>query len=148
MSFEPTSGLPKYRNKLVTGWLETVELPEWRIQGLTAKLDTGARSSALHVEALRHEGDGWVRFDVVLEPAEVQRRHVHARIVRESRVRSSTGHFTQRVFVRTTLRLGSLEREIELSLVDREQMQYRMLVGRTSLKGVLVNPSRRHLLVR
>jgi hypothetical protein len=144
---EQPPSAPKLRTKLVVGWLESVELPEWRISDLTAKLDTGARSSALHVEALRHEGDGWVRFDVVLEPA-TELRHVRARIVREGRVRSSTGHFSHRVFVRTVLRLGELEREIELSLVDREQMQYRMLVGRTSLKGVLVNPSRRHLLGR
>lgn len=148
MATDPGSSASRWSKKLVAGWLESVDLPEWRIYGIVAKLDTGARSSALHVEALRHEVEGWVRFDVVLDPAAGQRRHVRARIVREGRVRSSTGHFTQRVFVRTRLRLGALERDVELSLVDREQMQYRMLVGRTSLKGVLVNPSRRHLLGR
>lgn len=133
--------------KPVAGWIETVDLPDLRVFGLRAKLDTGAKSSALHVEHLVPLGTRRVRFDVIVEMQGKRRvRHVEAAVSRRSRVRSSNGEYSHRVFIKTRMRLGDVEREIELSLVDRERMLHRMLVGRTSLKGILVDPSRRHLL--
>jgi hypothetical protein len=64
-------------------------------------------------------------------------------------VKPSSGDVQTRLFVATTLRIGTIEREIELSLVDREKMIYRLLVGRTAIgSGVLVDPSRRYVLTR
>lgn len=135
------------RAKPVAGWIETIDLPGLRVYGLRAKLDTGAKSSALHVEHMVSLPGGHVRFDVILESGGKHRvRHVEARVTRRSRVRSSNGEYSVRVFIQTLLRIGSLQREIELSLVDRERMLHRMLLGRTSLKGILVDPARRHLL--
>jgi len=130
--------------KLVAGWLEHIDLPDLKVFGLRAKLDTGAKSSALHVDRLRYISPKRVAFDVVLDNERV--RHLEARVERISRVKSSNGHFDKRVFIRTRLRMGPIEREIDVSLVDREKMLHRMLLGRTSLGGVLVNPTRRHLL--
>lgn len=130
---------------VVIGWTEYVDLPDWGIKDLRAKIDTGARSSALHVENIQELPRDFVRFDVVLHRAHRDRRiHVRARISRRGRVRSSTGHQTLRIFVETTLRLGPVERQIEVSLVDRKKMIHRMLLGREALKGpFLIDVDRR-----
>jgi hypothetical protein len=136
--------------KILIGWNESVDLPEWGIKRLGAKIDTGARSSALHVEDLVPLTRGRVRFRVVVH-REHRDRHVPvvARVSRRARVRSSNGEFETRYFVKTTMRLGAVEKEIEMSLVDRGKMVHRMLVGRTALAGdFLVDVSRRHLLDR
>lgn len=129
------------------GWSEAVDLPDWGISGLRAKSDTGARTSALHVENIVLRPRGVVRFDVILSRRRRHRRvRVEARVTRRGRVRSSTGHYATRLFVTTTLRVGSVERQVELSLVDREKMIYRMLLGRTALEGLLVDPMHRNVL--
>lgn len=121
---------------VLIGWNEYVDLPDWGVRGLRAKVDTGARSSALHVEHIRELPRGRVRFDVILDRRKSHRRvHVETRIRRRARVRSSTGQYTQRIFVATRLVLGPVEREIEVSLVDRGPMIFRMLLGRTALAG-------------
>lgn len=112
-------------------------------------MDTGARTSALHVEDLRVlPGGRRVRFDVVLSRRrEDDRIEVIAPIAKWARVRSSTGEYVQRCFVRTTMRLGPVTREIEISLVSRERMLYRMLIGRTALeRHFVVDVSRRKAL--
>jgi hypothetical protein len=120
----------------VIGWTEYVDLPEWGIRGLRAKVDTGARTSALHVENVEELPGGRVRFEVVLHRRSRDRRvRVEARVQRRGRVRSSSGHFTTRVFVATRLRLGPHEHPIELNLVEREHMIHRMLLGRSALAG-------------
>jgi hypothetical protein len=75
----------------------------------------------------------------------LRRVRVEAKIARRSTVRSSSGQLEQRIFVRTTMVLGAVEREIEVSLTGRGSMRYRMLLGRTALKGVfVVDPARRY----
>lgn len=130
---------------VVIGWTELVDLPEWEVSRLRAKVDTGARTSALHVENVEELPRGLVRFDIVLHRRIRDRRvHVQTHIRRRGRVRSSTGHMTERIFVATMLRLGPIEKEIEVSLVEREKMIYRMLLGRSALTGpILVDVSRR-----
>jgi len=133
---------------LVIGVTEYVDIPAWRILRLRAKIDTGARSSALHVENIRELGADRVRFDVRLSRSESQRRvTVEARIARRGQVRPSSGELTVRIFVAVKVRIGPVEREIELSLVDRGRMIFRMLIGRSALAhAFLVDPSRRYLL--
>lgn len=141
---------PLARNEpaLIIGSAEFVDLPAWGIRRLRAKVDTGARSSALHVENIKEIDGGRVRFDVRLHRKKSDRRiHVIAHISRRGRVRSSSGQVELRLFVSTLLRMGPFEREVELSLVDREKMIYRMLLGRTALAhGFLVDPGRRYVL--
>ena len=130
--------------RITVGWNEWVALPAWRIAALRAKVDTGARTSALHVDNITPLPDGQVRFDIVVSDAG-RRTHVVAPVSRTGRVRSSTGHTALRYFVTARVRLGPIEREVELSLVDRSSMRFRMLLGRTALSGLLVDPVRARL---
>ncbi len=136
-----------HRTQTLIGWNELVDLPDWSIRRLRGKIDTGARSSALHVTNLTPLPNGRVAFDVVLDRRRAhRRRHVIAPVSRIGRVRSSTGRYTRRYFVKTTLVLGGVEKTIEISLVDREQMLFRMLLGRTALAhDFLIDPARRHV---
>ena len=136
-------------DEIVAGWRERVDLPDWNITRLPAKLDTGARTSALHVDNLRALPGGVVSFDVVLSRRRSDRRvHVEAPVVRTTRVRSSTGALTLRHVVRTRLRMGPIDREIEINLVDRGPMIHRMLVGRSGLGGIAVAADRRYAITR
>ena len=126
------------------GWTEHIELPDWGVKRLRAKVDTGARSSALHVENIERTPAGWVHFEVVTRRKVRNRKtHVRARVVRESRVRSSNGASETRLFVKTRMRLGPVEREIEISLVDRGEMIHRMLLGRSALSPFVIDVDRR-----
>lgn len=131
---------------VVAGWRERVDLPDWGVAGVRAKLDTGARTSALHVASVTELPDGRVAFAIVPRRRSDRQVGVVADVVRLTRVRSSTGGVTTRHVVRTRLRLGPLEREIELTLVDRGTMIHRILIGRTGLDGVIVDPARRYLI--
>ncbi len=135
-------------NRLVIGLAEYVDIPAWRIVGLRAKVDTGARSSALHVENLEELANGCVRFDVRLHRSKPERRvTIEAPIVRRALVRASTGVSAARVFVAARIFIGKTPLAIELGLVDRGRMLYRMLLGRTALTGrFLVDPSGHYLL--
>ncbi len=132
--------------KVLVGASEYVRLPEWRIGRIRAKVDTGARTSALHVDNIVELPDDRVRFDVVMHRDDAQRRvQVETKVARRSTVRSSSGQLEPRIFVRTTMVLGAVEREIEISLTGRGSMRYRMLLGRTALKGAfVVDPGRRY----
>jgi len=133
------------KNLLTVGYVEQIDLPEWKVYALTAKLDTGALTSALHVENLSRWEDGSLTFDVPLESG--ARCHVEAQLVRRGQVRSTNGKVEWRSFVATRLCMGPLEREIEVGLVDRSSMNYRMLLGRTALAGsCMVDPARSFVL--
>lgn len=132
----PIMAIPARKERNLVGWKECVDFPEWGVRHLKAKIDTGARTSALHVEDATRLPGGRIRFYVVLDRrAPRQRVRVETRVRREGRVRSSSGHYTTRVFVATTLRLGGIEKRIELNLVDREDLSFRLLLGRTALAG-------------
>lgn len=133
---------------VVIGWTESVDLPAWGVHDLRAKVDTGARTSALHVENIEELPRGFVRFDVVQHRGKPGSRiSVKAKITRRSRVRSSSGHQTERLFVKTTLVLGPIKKQIEVSLVDRKKMIHRMLLGREALKGpIMIDVDRRMVL--
>jgi len=131
---------------LVIGWRERIALPQLGIASLRAKIDTGARSSSLHVDAqwrFVEAGAPWVGFR--LRPRRRQSR-VHeaiAPIHDEREVADSGGHRTRRVFIRTALRIAGLERTVEINLTDRCGMLFPMLVGRTALQGAFtVDPAR------
>ena len=132
---------------IMLGWREHVAIPAWGIRRISAKIDTGARTSAVHVGEIEEIGDGRIRFEVVFREKPVHRaRWVEADLVRESSVKPSSGESQQRPVVRTMVRIGEIEREIEISLVCRQGMRCRMLVGRTALADVFaVDPSKKYL---
>jgi len=133
---------------IVIGWRERVALPDWGIKSVRAKIDTGARTSAVHVDHIEDLPDGRIRFEVVTrETPERRSVWIESEVVRESSVKPSSGVAQTRPVVRTTMRIGDVEREIEVGLVPRQGMLCRMLVGRTALAGVFcVDPSHKHLI--
>jgi hypothetical protein len=135
--------------RTVVGWREWVSLPDWGVKRIRAKIDTGARTSALHVDNLEVLADGLLSFDVVLDRRESPRtvRVVAAERVRTATVRPSSGVRQRRHVVETRLRIGPVDRPIEVSLVDRGEMLCRMLVGRSALGSeFVVSPDQRYLL--
>jgi len=135
----------------IVGWRERVDLPDWGVERILAKIDTGARTSSIHVENLEELPGGRVRFEVVVARASSKGPErtvaVETELVRTARVRPSTGRLQRRPVVSAHVRIGRVERTVELSLVSRQHMLCRMLLGRTALDGsVLVNPGERYLL--
>ena len=134
---------------LVTvGWQEWLAFPGMGLPAVRAKIDTGARTSALHARAIEHlerEGETWVRFEV--NPLFRGRRlkvMCEAPVVDEREVTSSSGHTGLRVVVEAMLRLGlatdAPEWPVELTLTDRRGMRFPMLLGREAMSGrVLVD---------
>lgn len=134
------------RGRTLIGIAERIDLPDWGVRRLRVKIDTGARTSALHVDDVEELPGDRVRFWVVLDRKNERRVQVEAPLVRTARVRSSTGRSEKRYFVATRMVLGGVEKEIEISLASREPMIFRMLLGRTALAhDFLVDPSHRYL---
>lgn len=124
----------KKKQKTVVGRSEYIDLPDWGIYGILAKIDTGARTSALHVEDLEEVDKDHVRFHVIVDrTSKVDPVLVHADVVKWAKVRSSSGHYNVRCFVKTRMVMGPIEKDVELSLDSREKMNYRMLLGRKAL---------------
>ena len=140
---------------LRVGWSERVSLPGLGLTGLRAKIDTGARTSALHVTRMRVVGtEAGPQRRPILEvtlPA-APRRGARAPSVRIAvrdylTVKDTSGRTERRPVIETTIRLGTIERRIRVTLTDRGDMLFPMLIGRTALgPGVVVDPSRRRLL--
>lgn len=130
---------------ILLGWSEYIRLPDWGLSGVRAKIDTGARSSAIDVSAIEHMGKGRVRFKVVKNRDSNRRRTVEAKIVRRTTVRPSFGEGHIRLFVRTRVMVAGQVLEVEFGLVDRGELHCRALIGRRDLSLFTVDPSRCYL---
>jgi hypothetical protein len=135
--------------RIVLGWREWVALPGLGVAALRAKIDSGARSSSLHVDAqwqFSDAGTPWVGFRFSPGAVGAGAVECQAPIHDIRNVTDSGGHRTQRLFVRTGLRLAGVEREIEINLTDRRGMRFPMLLGRTAMARVFtVDPARSFL---
>lgn len=134
----------------VVGWREWVELPELGVDRIKAKIDTGARTSSLHafgLERFRRDGREMVRFEAhPLQRDTSVRIPVEAELVDRRSVRSSTGTETVRPVIETDVTLLGQRWPIELSLIRRDLMGFRMLLGRQAIRGrFVVDPGRSFL---
>jgi hypothetical protein len=127
------------------GWREWVALPDLGIPRLRAKIDTGARTSALHVDRqwrFTEAGAPWVGFTLTTGKAGSRTIQAQAAIFDERAVTDSGGRRGVRVFIQTLLAVAGTQRLIEINLSDRFGMRFPMLLGRTGLEGMFtVDPS-------
>jgi hypothetical protein len=130
------------------GWRELVSLSQFKLFNIKAKIDTGAKTSALHAENIEYvtlKGIKYVRFTVESEDGKTTR--IKSRLIEERDIKSSTGHKTRRPVVKTKIELGRETFEIEITLINRDLMGFKMLIGRDALGGnYFINPARSYLL--
>lgn len=130
--------------KLDVGWREWVTLPDLGLPAIKAKVDTGARTSALHawrVEPYTSDGSPWVRFHMHPLQRETDLSVTCDAPVHDRRVVSdSGGHREMRYVIDTTIRLADRDWRIEVTLTDRDTMLFRMLLGRQAMRGLRVLP--------
>jgi hypothetical protein len=142
------------KEKTIIGWAEWVQLPLLHLPYIKAKVDTGARTSALHafsVESFAKKGAPWVKF-------EMHPLHGHADlivtceapVIDRRMITDSGGKGEKRLVIETFATVGDVTRSIEITLTNREKMAYRMLLGRQALErfGFLVDPKHTTLLTK
>lgn len=132
------------------GWREWIELPELQIPRIKAKIDTGARTSALHafhVEPFTREGKPWVRFAIhPLQGDTDQQVECEAAVKDRRVVRDSGGHEELRYVIDTEVKVGEDRFRAEMTLTDRDTMAFRVLLGRTALRArYVIHPGRSYL---
>ncbi|NWO10984.1 ATP-dependent zinc protease [Chromohalobacter salexigens] len=131
-----------YQAKAVIGRREMVTLPELSLT-LCAKIDTGARTSALHaedIETFERQGHLWVRCITRSGGPDAPSHTLELPLYDRRKVRSSNGFEQWRHVIRTHMQLGGLDYPIELTLTDRRSMRHPMLLGRRALRRLLVAP--------
>ena len=134
----------------VIGWREWVGLPDLGIGAIKSKVDTGARSSALHafgLEDFSRNGVPWVRFEIhPIQRSTEGAFDIEAEVLEYRRVRSSSGRAAVRPVIRTRVSLLGDAWPIELTLASRDELGFRMLLGREAFRGrFLVDAARSYL---
>jgi hypothetical protein len=133
---------------ILIGWRELVSLSQFKLFNIKAKIDTGAKTSALHAENIEYitvKGKKYVRF--IVEAENGDSILIKSPFIEERDVKSSTGHKTRRPVVKTKIQLGKDIFEIEITLINRDLMGFKMLIGRDALNGnYFINPSKSYLL--
>ncbi|WP_419147056.1 ATP-dependent zinc protease [Pseudoalteromonas 'SMAR'] len=136
---------------ITVGWREWLSLPELGIKKIKAKVDTGARTSCLHafrVEPFEQQnGELWVRFWI--HPIQDDAEFVvcsEAKVLDQRVVTDSGGHKENRYVIETQLHIADQSWPIEVTLSNRETMKFRMLLGRTAMRGkIVVDPEQSYL---
>lgn len=141
--------MPLPNDPLVIGWRETVALPRLGLPAIAAKIDTGARTSALHASevTLREGPEGTVARFTVRHDRLVAPIICEAPVVDRRMIRNTSGAPEERIVIRTPLVLAGRRWKIDISLADREAMALPLILGRTAIRGhkLLVNPGRTNL---
>ena len=130
-------------NQFVMGWEEWLSFPDLQIPAVKAKIDTGAKTSALHAISIRPEKGNARRVRFIIQPNPDDPHHLVECVAPVSDIReitSSNGIHEHRYVIVTTIKVGDRTWPIEVTLTNREQMSYRMLLGRSALQDVVVRP--------
>lgn len=148
-STQATTGLAHARHqfeKMVIGWREWGMLPELGIPIIKVKMDSGAKTSALHAfecESYLKRGKHWVSFSIhPLQHNSLITRRCHAPVIDERIIRSSSGHEEERYVIETPIQIGDLQWPIHITLTNRDLMSYRFLLGREAMHNLILDPSR------
>lgn len=143
-------GVGSEREPVVIGWREWVAFPDWGLAAVKVKIDTGARTSALHatdVDTFERDGARWARFTVhPWQRSDDDAEVVEAPLIDERVITSSSGTTSTRPVVAVTIDLVGAPHRVELTLTRRDDMGFRMLLGRQAMRGrYLVDPGRSYL---
>jgi len=142
--------LSSKKEKRVIGWREWIALPDLGVKRIKVKVDTGARTSALHasnIEFFTRRGLHWVRFDIHPKQRDTRSTvHAEAQLLGQRPVRNSGGRAEHRVVIHTPMRFLDEVWPIEVTLTGRDQMGFRMLLGREALRRrFTVDPARSYV---
>ncbi len=134
----------------IIGWKEWIALPDLGIPAVKAKIDTGARTSAMHIfnlEEFEADGRPMVRFGIHPLQRRIDiERFCEAPLLERRRVKDSGGHIEKRYVIRTTAVMGAVSWSIDITLTNRDPMLFRMLLGRKAVENrFLINPDRSYL---
>lgn len=138
-------------SKKLVGAIELCDLPELEISQLNVRVDTGAATSSLHVDNIEEfdkQGETWIRFDIHPDIHNVERVvRREALVVAQKQVKSSTATREKRYVIDTPIIMDDMRWTIQLTLTDRSEMTYLMLLGREAMNGrLLVDPEFEYLL--
>lgn len=140
----------KNRSLDVIGRLEPIDFPEWELYDIDAKVDTGAYTSSLHchhIEPFDKDGQPYVRFNL-LDPSHetYNEKLFKLPIYSTKKIKSSNGTSEERIIIKTIIRISERELEVELSLTNRSEMRYPVLIGRKLINGhFLVDVSKKYV---
>lgn len=139
------------QKSITVGWREWALLPELKLPMIKAKIDTGARTSCLHafsVDPFEKAGKKWVRFGIHPHQDDTDTEvYCEAEVIDERIVSDSGGHKENRYVISTTIVMADQSWPIEITLTNRDNMRFRMLLGRTAMANrVIVHPSESYLL--
>lgn len=142
--------MAKQRQLITLGWREWVSLPDLGLPHIKAKVDTGARTSAIHAFELKtYTARGQERVEFKMHPNQKDTDTVvvcDAAVIDKRVVTDSGGHKEERFVIETTLQIGEHTWSIEATLTARDDMLFRMLIGRTAMKKrAVVNPGRSYV---
>ena len=143
--------MPKNNELNIIGWREWIALPNLKIDQIKCKVDTGAKTSALHayfVQQFKKLGKDYVRFGIhPLQKNSDIEVICTCKLADERDVTDSGGHREHRCVIKTPIKLGPHGWNIEITLTDRETMLFRMLLGREAIKNqFMVNPARSYII--
>lgn len=134
------------RTLLMVGWREWLALPQLGVGRIKAKVDTGARTSALHAFAIKpfkYMDKHYIRFKI--HPIQRKKEEVVECVAEVEDIRwitDSGGHRERRYVIKTLLQMGQTMWPIEITLTNRDTMSFRMLLGRTAMRNhMVVNPA-------
>lgn len=147
MGFNPSAYSQLLKEKVLIGRIEWVSLPDMKIKH-KARIDTGAKTTSMHavnIEEVEQRGELFVKFQTV--DAEGKRIEVVRKVESTQKVANTSGFVTKRYVIKEKIKIGNIDKDVNINLNDRTKMDYKFLVGRNLLLGrFIVDVARSHVL--